>query len=64
MGGEFNLFPSDFRESLNDFPGDFRKAQAGPSLEGQGERREAYFVSFFRCSIMVRFPLDILKINK
>ena len=30
-----------------------------PSLEGQGEGREAYSVSFLRCSEMVRFP-DIL----
>ena len=55
MGGEFNLFPSDFREGFNDFPGDFRKAQAGPSLEGQGERREAYSASVLRYSKMVRF---------
>ena len=26
-----------------------------PFLEGQGEMREAYFVSFFRCSKMIRF---------
>ncbi len=26
-----------------------------PSLKGQGEGREAYYVSFFRCAKMIRF---------
>ena len=32
-----------------------------PSLEGQSERSEAYSVSSFRCSRMVRFQ-DILRV--
>ena len=41
MGGESRLFPGNFRESLNDFANDFRRAQDPQVISNRKEHTTA-----------------------